>query len=168
MSRNKIIIGLDILSGTSSSGKREKKSKFAAVIISGGDSISKIKIEQEISEINVFDIIKLVQALQPDQLAFDNIFEIAQDSKEILNLSRQIPDQTAIVQVTGSPNSGFQKLSQLAKTQSLNSKFHNSKLNPLDSANLIAQLAFLGVGYKVVPYEDEIKVVISKTRKIGK
>jgi len=167
------VIGLDILPGTSSAGKKGgKKSKFAVVIFSknnadASDEKSEAILDKEIPEIEIFDLIGLIQAIQPDIIAFDNIFEIAQDSNEIMNLTRRFPDRTEIVQVTGSPNSGYQKLIRLAESQSFwDSK--NGKPNSLESANLIAKLALAGVGYKVVPFEDEIKITISKTRNIGK
>ncbi|MHA2366139.1 MAG: DUF460 domain-containing protein [Candidatus Hodarchaeales archaeon] len=166
------IIGLDILPGTSASGKGNKKSKFAAVVLSSKRTenndqlISDITINDEIPELSFFDVLNLVRREKADVLAFDNIFEIVQDSKEIKDLARKIPF-TSIVQVTGSPNTGYQKLNHLSQSQSLWDK-SQGKPNSIQSAELISRLAFAGIGYKIVPFEDELKITISKRRNIGK
>lgn len=116
---------------------------------------------------NQSDLIKYVHKIKPDYISFDNIQEIAKNSNEFISFAKKIPESTTIVQVTGSPLNGYQKLTALAQANGIWDK-SGGKPNAQQSASLNAQLTFLGVGYKLVAFEDEIKINISKTRNSGK
>ena len=161
-----IVIGVDILPGTNSLGSGENKSKFALTALEKLDNNS-VQIIQQIQEINYHELIQFTQKLRPNFLAFDNILEVGSDNKELINFAKKLPDTTIMVQVTGNPNDGFQKLQTLASKHGFWNN-SNGKPGALDTSNLIGNLVISGVGYKVALFEDEIKISVAKTRGIGR
>ncbi|MFW9928365.1 MAG: DUF460 domain-containing protein [Candidatus Thorarchaeota archaeon] len=124
-------------------------------------------IKQSFNEIDLFNLIGLIKRSKPEIIAIDNIMEIATDKGGIIPFARKIPDSVEIIQVTGSPRQGFQKLTALSERYGLRThgKGHPT---PLETAEMVAKLAAMNIGYRVVPFEDEIKIIVSKTRGIGK
>ncbi len=160
-----IVIGVDILPGTSSLGSGENKSKFALTALSKENDT--FKTLDEIEEISYHELLQLTRKMKADFIAFDNLQEVAADTKELIHFAKKLPETTTIVQVTGNPQDGFQKLQNLAVKNHLWSN-DNGKPDPFQSSALIAQLVFLGVGYKVILFEDEVKITVSKTKGIGR
>ena len=95
-------------------------------------------------------------------IAIDNIYKIGPDS-EIRKFASQLY-RTTIIQVTGSPSSGFTSLSALGRQIGLTG---GEKLQPLRSAEVCAKATMVGIGYVVKMYEPETRVTISKRRKFG-
>ncbi len=160
-----IVIGCDILPGTSALATGENKSKFALTALRYENLTS--TIIEEISEIDYKSLLHFIQKLKPDFLAFDNLQEIASNTKELIQFAKRLPDTTTIIQVTGNPNDGFQKLQNLASKINLWNN-SNGKPDAMMSSNLIARLVTVGIGYKVLLFEDEVKISISKTKGIGR
>lgn len=156
-----IVFGCDILPGTSSLATGENKSKFALTALKSENTL--ISIIDEISEIDYKGLIHYIHKLKPEFLAFDNLQEIAANTKELINFAKRLPDPTSIVQVTGNPTNGFQKLQNLAIKNNLWNNT-NGKPNALQSSNLIAHLVVSGVGYKVALFEDEVKISVAKSK----
>lgn len=186
------IIGLDILPQTSPLQK-SKGPRFSAVIIeqklpdnaitnseeNAYDQVLKesftenqnlqntIEIVSKIDNIDLFNLVGLARSKMPDIIAVDNLMELASNEGGIIAFAKKIPDKTAIIQVSGSPRHGYQQLVKLAERYEL----RPSGLGhppPLETAELVAKLAGFSIGYRVVAFEDEIKIVVSKTRGIGK
>jgi len=149
------VLGLDLLSG---SPKSRKKPKYSAFLIHG----EKI---QHFVDISLQEIKKLIAREKPAYIAVDNIFELFQNKDELVNLSRWIPESTSIIQVTGSPQHGFTSIKKLAKQFNLTRE--NKKLDALETAEVCARLALMNQGFKVSALEDEITVLITRTRSKG-
>jgi predicted RNase H-like nuclease (RuvC/YqgF family) len=97
-----------------------------------------------------------------EAVATDNIYEIGSES-EIRRFTGYLGNAD-LVQVTGSPASGFRPLSQIGKDLGFSS---GEKLSPSRSAEVCARAAAAGRGYAVKIYDPETRVSISKRRKFG-
>jgi predicted RNase H-like nuclease (RuvC/YqgF family) len=163
-----IVIGLDILPGTSSLGSNEKKSKFSMTILQkvNPSDDSSITVLHEVEEVDLRDLISVIHKIKPNYIAFDNLQEIAADTNELITFAKKI-QESSIVQVNGNPSDGFQKLQNLAVKNNF-WDHSRGKPDPLQSSYLIARLVIAGIGYKVALFEDEVKITISKTRGIGR
>ena len=160
-----IVLGCDIVPGTSSLATGENKSKFALTALKSENNNTTFL--EEIPEVDYKNLLHFIYKIKPDYLAFDNLQEVAPNTKELINFAKKLPDSTTIVQVTGNPNDGFQKLQNLAIKNNLWNN-ENGKPDPVMSSNLIANLVIAKVGYKVALFEDEVKISVAKTRGIGR
>ncbi|TFG28638.1 DUF460 domain-containing protein [Candidatus Thorarchaeota archaeon] len=155
-SGNEYIIGFDIL--PSSSPDSRKAPKFACVISCNGVIID------EYPELPRGALLKLTRDIAPKWLCTDNIFEIVPDSKSLFHLVNRIPLETRIVQVTGVPPHQT-PLKILAKRHGL---LVRGKPTPLESAKIIAQLAFKGVGHSIECFSEQTEIKVSRGRKPGR
>jgi predicted RNase H-like nuclease (RuvC/YqgF family) len=155
-SNNEYIIGFDILPSSSPESKRSPK--FACAISYGGVIIN------EYPEITRGALLKLTRDISPKWLCTDNIFEIVPDSKSLFHLANRIPIETKIVQVTGVPPHQT-PLKTLARRYGINVR---GKPNPLESARIITQLAFKGVGHSIECFSEQTEIKISRGRKPGR
>lgn len=155
-SNNECIIGFDIL--PSSSPDSKKAPKFACVIVCNGITIN------EYPDMTRGALLKLVHEISPKWLCTDNIFEIVPDSKSLFQLANRIPLETRIVQVTGVPPHQT-PLRTLAKRHGIELR---GKPNPLESARIIAQLVFKGVGHSIECFSEQTEIKVSRGRKLGR
>jgi predicted RNase H-like nuclease (RuvC/YqgF family) len=125
------------------------------------------KIVKKIDEISLYNLIGIIRQKKPDIIAIDNINELAVDKGGIIPFARKIPEKSIIIQVTGSPRQGYQKLKVLAERYGLRSSGLKHP-SPLETAEIVAKLAAMNIGYRVIAFEDEIKIIVSKSRGIGK
>ena len=153
---NVFIIGFDIL--PSHSPKSKKTPKFACVIMRDG------VILNEYPEISRGALLKLTREINPKWLCTDNIFEIVPDSKSLFGLVDRIPTETRIVQVTGIPPRQI-ALKILARRHGLNVK---GKPNALESARIVTQLAFRGVGHSLECFSEQSEIKVSRGKKPGR
>lgn len=149
------ILGVDILPMSSPSSTKRKK--YAAFLL----SVNGNKVFEKLS---LRELLKTINEIEPDIVASDNIFEFAPDQKGIIYLIRRFPSITKLVQVTGSPANGMESLASLAARYGLTT---SSKLSPIVAAEVCARLAAKNVGYVVCVFEEETKIIVSRSRTVG-
>ena len=155
-SNSEYIIGFDILPSSSPNSRRAPK--FSCVIACDGVIIN------EYSEISRGELLKIAREISPKWLCTDNIFEIVPNSKSLFYLADRIPPETRIVQVTGVPPHQT-PLKTLARRYGINIR---GKPSSLESARIIAQLAFKGVGHSIECFSEQTEIKVSRGRKPGR
>nr|MDO8076410.1 DUF460 domain-containing protein [Candidatus Freyarchaeota archaeon] len=150
------VLGVDILPMSSPSSTKSKK--YAAFLLSS-DGNNKV-----FEKLGLRELLRIINDIEPDVVASDNIFEFAPDQKGIVYLLRRFPPGTKLVQVTGSPSNGMEPLISVAGRYGLTT---SSKLSPVEAAEVCARLAAKGVGYIVCAFEDETKITVSRSRTLG-
>ncbi|USS40297.1 DUF460 domain-containing protein [Thermococcus aggregans] len=141
-----LIVGIDIIS--------EEPKRFAVVSWFNGKLIKH-------GEFTFYRLLRFIRAKKPDIVAMDNIHELGEYLRKFIHA---IPQGTKIVQVTGRP--GEQRsLWSLAREYGIRV---SDKFNPYEEAKVCALLAARGVGYEVLPFEDEVIIKVSRGRSQGK
>ncbi len=153
---DEFIVGFDI--HPSHSPRSTKRPKFACAVLRSGVILS------EHPEVSRSTLLKLVQEIKPRYLATDNVFEIVPDSKSLFRFVDRIPHETRIVQVTGVPPRQI-ALKRLAKRHGISVR---GKPTPLESAVIVAKLAFIGVGYTLECFGDHTEIRVTRGRKPGR
>ena len=92
----------------------------------------------------------------------DNVHELAQSHKDLINLLRRLPPSTKLVQVTGGDRP--ESLVRLARWNGIT--FDRTK--PLEEAEASARLAARGVGAVVSAFEDKTLIKVSRRRSLGR
>lgn len=151
-----ISVGVDILPQTSPS----KIAKYSVCVYDGANDI----IIQKYEKVNLQKLIGIVRSSQAHYLASDNIYELVKNPSQIPHLCLQLQPNTKLVQITGSPVHGFTPLTKLMKQHGLNV---SGKLFPLVAAEACAILASRKFGYIVEPFENETKIIVSRSRSKG-
>ena len=151
-----IIIGVDIL-------PQSIPSKTAHYSVSVYDG-NKEEIIQKYKKVNLQKIIGLAQSSQASYVAIDNIYELVKNPSQIPHLCIQLLPKTKLVQVTGSPIHGFTSLSKLMRQNVLTIP---NKLTPMLAAEACSILASRKLGYVIEPFEDETKIIVSRSRAKG-
>ena len=148
-----ISVGVDILPQSSPS----KIAKYSVCVYDGVNDI----IIQKYEKVNLQKLIGIVRSSQAHYLASDNIYELVKNPSQIPHLCLQLQPNTKLVQITGSPVHGFTPLTKLMKQHGLNV---SGKLFPLVAAEACAILASRKLGYIVEPFENETKIIVSRSR----
>ena len=151
-----IVVGVDILPRSSPSNV----SHYAICVYDGVNG----KIIQKYDKANQQKLIGIIRSSQANFLASDNIYELVKNPSQIPHLCLQLLPATKLVQVTGSPIHGFTSLPRLMKQNNLPV---SGKLSPQAAAEACAILASRKLGYIVEPFEDETKVVVSRSKAKG-
>ena len=151
-----ISVGVDILPQTSPS----KIAKYSVCVYDGVNNI----IIQKYEKVNLQKLIGIVRSSRAHYLASDNIYELVKNPSQIPHLCLQLQPNTKLVQITGSPVHGFTPLTKLMKQHGLNV---SGKLFPLVAAEACAILASRKLGYIVEPFENETKIIVSRSRSKG-
>ncbi|MHA1461894.1 MAG: DUF460 domain-containing protein [Candidatus Heimdallarchaeota archaeon] len=154
------VIGIDILAGASSQKRPSSRAnKFAAVVMENGQVI------ESRNSLSTKNLVKLCKVHEPQFLGVDNIFEIEANSQRIIHFCSLLPLETKVLQVTGAPPDGFESLNRLAKRHGI--PYPSQHANPLQTAQIICQLAEKKVGYILMPFEEESEIKISRGKAIG-
>ena len=147
MSIYKTILGMD---------KMPSYDSFSVIVIADGETILRKDAVQTDA------VIKLANLHKVNAVALDNIFEIG-DDRTIRHFASRLFGAD-LVQITGSPASGFIPLSLVGKRLGLTS---GEKLNPSRSAEICSKALAAGFGYTVKIFDPETRISISKRRKFG-
>ncbi|MFX1285260.1 MAG: DUF460 domain-containing protein [Promethearchaeota archaeon] len=162
MLESTIIFGLDILARST---KASKGSIFSLIVLTK-DRINKYP------KLNRKSLFKKIEDLKPNFIAMDNIFELSPSVKGIIRFLQKIPVNTMLVQVTGSPRVGMEKITILIQKHKLKKELSFSlsskKLNSLETAEVCARLCQKHVGYEILAFEEEIRIRISKKKSHGR
>jgi len=151
-----IIIGVDILPQTSPS-----RVGYYAVCVYDAN---KNEIIKKYDKVNLQKLLGIVRSSQASHIAVDNIYELVKRPSQIPHLCLQLLPSSKLVQVTGSPLHGYTSLPKLMKQYGL---VISGKLSPIAAAEACAVLASKKLGYLVEPFENESKIVVSRTKSKG-
>jgi predicted RNase H-like nuclease (RuvC/YqgF family) len=157
-----IIFGLDILARSN----KDKGSTLFSLAVLSVDHLDKYP------KINRRTLFKKIFNIKPDFIAMDNIFELTPNAQGIIRFLEKIPPMTTLVQVTGNPRTGMEKLSNLIRKHRLKKElsfpFSPQKLNSIETAEICAVLCQKHVGHEVVAFEEEIRITVSKKKSHGR
>jgi len=146
------IFGVDIASG--SPGSRRAPS-YSLVVLEGDATALHHMISRH-------KLIRMIRERQPEIVAMDNVHELAQSHRDLINLLRRLPPSTKLVQVTGGERP--ESLVRLARWNGIT--FDRTK--PLEEAEASARLAARGVGAVVSAFEDKTLIKVSRRRSLGR
>ncbi|MFX1513182.1 MAG: DUF460 domain-containing protein [Promethearchaeota archaeon] len=153
------VIGVDILPMSSPRAKKST-THFAMVQLNDAGEII-----ESYPDVSFRDLLVTVRRKNIRYFAIDNLFEIVKDAKGVIRFFETLPSTLTVIQVTGAPIVGYEKVKKIAKRHGLS--VGKGKLTPLETAELVARLCLLGVGYVAVPFEEELKCVVSRTKVPG-
>jgi len=105
-------------------------------------------------------LLRLVADEEPEIVATDNVYELAEDKDGLVRLLRRLPDSTRLVQVTGDESP--EPLSRVASRHDV-----PYAKKPIREAEASARLAAKNVGYVVRAFDDTTKVRVSRGRSTG-
>ncbi len=151
-----IIIGVDILPQSIPS----KATHYSVCVYDG----TKEEIIKKYKKANLQKIIGLARSSQASYVATDNIYELVKNPSQIPRLCIQLLPKTKLVQVTGSPIHGFTSLTKLMRQNGMKIP---AKLTPMDAAEACSILSSKKLGYVIEPFEDETKIIVSRSRAKG-
>ena len=162
MSEASIIFGLDILAR---SNRPSMGSVFSLVVLTQNHVDRYPKVNRK-------TLFNKIEDLKPDYIAMDNIFELSPSAKGITRFLQKIPPQTMLVQVTGSPRTGMEKITTLIRKYRLKKELSFTsgiqKLNSLETAEVCARLCQKHVGFEILAFEEEIRIRVSKKKSHGR
>jgi predicted RNase H-like nuclease (RuvC/YqgF family) len=143
------IFGVDVQSGD----VRGDAPAYALVVFDG-ETVDRDVVSRR-------KLLRLVDDERPDIVATDNMYELAADKDALIRLLRELPVETALVQVTGDERP--EPLSRVAKRHGV-----PYAKDPMDEAEAAARLAARNVGYEVSAFTDTTTVKVSRGRSTGK
>ena len=150
------VFGVDILPGYSIEST-SKQPHYALVILRDGEVIATYE------DVSFSRLIRLSWEYRPDILAIDNVFELARNTDELIELIKILPPKTSIVQVTGW---GSQQVSLENIAREMGLEVHG-KLSPVKTAYLSAYIAYKGGGTVVKLLEEKTKIIVSRGRSVS-
>jgi len=104
---------------------------------------------------------RLIEDREPDLVATDNMYELAEDKDALVRFLGGLPGGTRLVQVTGDTKP--EPLSRVAKRHGVP---YGKK--PMKEAEAAARLAAQNVGFEVSAFTDRTSVKVSRGRSTGK
>ncbi len=150
------IIGVDVRPFSSPYSK--KRAKYSVAVLSHGE------IVYSSHSVSLHDIKSLINEYHAKTLAVDNIKELFKRKSELYKFIESLPADLTLIQVTGSPIHGFKSVKSLAKEAGIIAKVDSSR----GEAEVIARLASLGYGCKIILHENEAKIIIAKSSSVKK
>ncbi|MEM0068231.1 MAG: DUF460 domain-containing protein [Saccharolobus sp.] len=121
------------------------------------------KILEKMENVGLSKIIRLVWEYKINIIATDNIYELGETDRDIINIIKLLPSNSNIIQVTYH-NGEFKQLKDLAKEIGFDIQ---GKLNPQKTSYLAAILALKGYGTSIKVEEKRTKIIISRGRTLG-
>ncbi len=149
------VMGVDIEPGCKRHGSR----CFSVVVVE--DDVLVLRREH----VSLYKLIRYIWDYRPSILATDNVYELAEDQRELRALLSFLPPDLEVVQVTLNPDGSFEDILSLARRYGLPGA--QGKPGPLRTAYLAALLALRGQGVRVRFSEDKTHIVVSKSRSLG-
>ncbi|RLG69488.1 MAG: DUF460 domain-containing protein, partial [Methanobacteriota archaeon] len=147
-------MGVDIAQGSPLS---KTQPRYAVTLLVDG------VIQHQQEKVSLHNLMRIVEREKPEYLAVDNIYELAPTIEKVVSLIKRFPPSTSLVQVTGKPP-------HLASLQTLAAKHrvrHQTPINPLEASRIAAELAERGVGHKLLVFEDETRILVTRARSLG-
>ena len=163
MKTNLITFGIDVVSYKE---KSRKKSRIYSLVILGDNHIEKH------NKLNSRNLLRKIRDIKPDYIAIDNIFELAPNASGIIKFLNVIPPTSLLVQVTGNPRTGMEKLTHLITKHNLRRdlsfQYNSQKLSAIETAEVVAKLCERLVGHVVVAFEEEVKINVARKKSHGR
>ncbi len=150
------VMGVDILPGES---PEKGEPKFSVVLLCGNS------VEAKYASIGLRRLVRLISKSRPDVVALDNIFELSTNPVIVKKILMKINRYSEIVQVTKT-HEGYESLETLAKRHGL-IPLTSGKLAPLRSAEIIARLAMMGIGSRILVTAEETLILVTRSRSVG-
>ena len=144
-----VIFGVDVQSGD----VRGDAPSYALVTFDGEEVTRDV--------VSLRKLRRLIERERPSIVATDNVYELAADKDALLHLLRELPDETALVQVTGAERP--EPLSRVASRHGV-----PYGKDPMKEAEASARLAARNVGYEVTAFTNTTRVKVSRGRSTGK
>ncbi|GAB6148007.1 hypothetical protein JCM10135_05480 [Stetteria hydrogenophila] len=145
-------MGVDIESGKPGSSK----ARYSVAIVDGEG-----RLVYKASEAPLARIIRLAWDYRPSCIATDNVFELAENARDLARIASLLPPETDIVQVTAKPSGGMESLLDSARRAGVEL---DSKLTPSRTAYIAALIALHGGGSRVRFRGERVLVIVSKGR----
>ncbi|WP_229113966.1 DUF460 domain-containing protein [Halapricum desulfuricans] len=143
-----LVFGVDVQSGD----VRGDAPSYALVIFDG-ESLERDVVSHR-------KLRRLIDSREPAIVATDNMYELASDKDALVNLLRELPAGTKLVQVTGDERP--EPLSRVAKRHGV-----PYDKQPMAEAEAAARLAAGNVGYEVSAFTDTTEVKVARGRSTG-
>lgn len=143
------VFGVDIQSGDI----RGDAPSYALVMFDG-ESLERDVVSRR-------KLLRLIASEEPDIVATDNMYELAEDKDALLHFLRALPAETKLVQVTGD-----ERPEPLSRVASRHGVPYGKK--PMKEAEAAARLASRNVGFEVSGFTDTTEVKVSRGRSTGK
>lgn len=143
------IYGVDVHSGD----VRGQNASYALVVIDNDDV--------ERSVVSRRKLLRRIGDDQPDIVATDNVYELAEEKDALIGLLGSLPAATRLVQVTGAEQP--EPLSRVAHRHDV-----PYGKDPMEEAEAAARLAAANVGYEVRAFDDSTEVKVARGRSTGK
>ncbi|MEM0352982.1 MAG: DUF460 domain-containing protein [Archaeoglobaceae archaeon] len=134
-----MILGVDVIGN----------GKFAVVAIDERSETKKV-----VSKAKLF---RLIRDLKPKIIAVDNLSELFEDKREIIQFLKNTNSKLVVVAVDA-------PLQVIAKRFG----FKLNVRNPFEEAKACALLANYDVGYEVSVFADKTRIIVSRNRRLGK
>ena len=147
------VMGIDILPGESPASTSQPH--YAVVVLDKG------KVKLKVDYVSKTRLLRLIYELKPDLIAIDNLYELAESKSSLINFVRRLPPGIRLVQVTRLHDGRELPLEVLSSMYRLSSQ---SKLSPLEAAEVAAKLASMGVGSVVKIHQGITRITIARTR----
>ncbi|XGI83707.1 DUF460 domain-containing protein [Halorutilales archaeon Cl-col2-1] len=144
-----VVFGVDV-----QSGDVRGDSPSYAVVAFDGENIDRDVVSHR-------KLLRLIQREEPDIVATDNMYEVAEDKKDLVGFLRNLPSETRLVQVTGD-----ERPEPLSRVAARHGVPYGKK--PIKEAEAAARLAADNVGYVVSAFEDTTRLKVSRGRSTGK
>ncbi|MFC7167300.1 DUF460 domain-containing protein [Halospeciosus flavus] len=144
-----LVYGVDV-----QSGDVRGDSPSYALVVFDGESVERDVVSRR-------KLLRLVERDEPDILATDNMYELAEDKDALVHFLRGLPAATKLVQVTGDERP--EPLSRVAKRHGV-----PYGKEPMKEAEAAARLAARNVGHEVSAFTDETEIKVSRGRSTGK
>lgn len=152
MVQDQIIFGIDVSKGSS---RGKEKPSYAVAVHSNG------RVEHH-RMVSLHKLMRMIREQKPHMLAVDNIHELACDRRDLISFMRKLPKKTQLVQVTGGEH--LKPLTGLARNKGISF----DRFDPIQEADVCAQLALLSVGDIVSVFEDKTYIKVSRARSLGR
>ncbi|MEM3391343.1 MAG: DUF460 domain-containing protein, partial [Archaeoglobaceae archaeon] len=134
-----MILGVDVIGN----------GKFAVVAVDERSETKKV-----VSKAKLF---RLIRDLKPKIIAVDNLSELFEDKREIIQFLKNTNSKLVVVAVDA-------PLQVIAKRFG----FKLNVRNPFEEAKACALLANYDVGYEVSVFADKTRIIVSRNRRLGK
>jgi predicted RNase H-like nuclease (RuvC/YqgF family) len=146
---NTLVFGVDVQSGDI----RGEAPSYALVRFDGEDLTRDTVSHRKLR--------RLIDAAEPDLIATDNAYELAEDTSALVAFLRSLPAGTRLVQVTGAERP--EPLSRVASRHGV-----PYGKDPMREAEAAARLAARNVGQEVTAFTNTTEIKVSRGRSTGK
>lgn len=149
--KRRVCMGVDIEAG----GPGSSRARYSVAVVDEAG-----RVLYKASSAPLSRIIRLAWDYRPSCIATDNVFELAENARDLARLASLLPPETRMVQVTARPE-GMEKLGDAARMIGVEL---DSKPTPMRTAYLAALIALHGGGAEVKFREEKTVIIVSKRR----